>query len=162
MMTSERRTAIIVASALLLVFNGHQAVSRDKKSTATSPTLYKAIAAQDSLLFAAYNRQDIGAIRAFLSPGIEWFQDNNGLLDYDTVVKNLEGLFSKDGKLRRTLLKGSLEIYPIKDYGAIETGIHRFEHMEDGRKITGTFKFLMIWQKTDDRWLLTKVVSYDH
>lgn len=157
-----RRIVIIVVPVLLLVFNGHQVIGREKKSATTSPALHKAIAAQDSMLFAAYNSQDIGVIKTFLSPGIEWFQDNNGLLDYNTVVKNLEGLFSRDGKLRRTLLKGSLEIYPIKDYGAIETGIHRFEHIEDGKKIAGTFKFLMIWQKTDDKWLLTKVVSYDH
>jgi ketosteroid isomerase-like protein len=157
-----KRIAVVVLLVLVLVFNGYQANSREKKSVTTSLALYKAISMQDSMLFAAYNSQDIGAVRAFLSPDIEWFQDNNGLLDYNMVVKNLEGLFSRDGKMRRTLMKGSLEIYRIKDYGAIETGIHRFEHMEDGRKITGTFKFLMIWQKTDDRWLLTKVVSYDH
>jgi len=158
----KKEIVIIVLSALLLLLNSYRASAREKKPVTKSPALYEAIAAQDSMLFAAYNNQDIQSIKAFFAPGIEWFKDNNGLLDYNTVVTNLEGLFSRDGKLTRTLLKNSLEIYPVKNYGAIETGVHRFRHMENGKQIVGTFKFLMIWKKQDDKWLVTKVVSYDH
>jgi hypothetical protein len=50
------------------------------------------------------------------------------------------------------LVKGSREVYPIKDYGAIEIGAHQFRHKESGKAECGTFKFAMIWQK--DRRLL--------
>ena len=49
--------------------------------------------------------------------------------------------------LIRQLVPGSLEVYPIKDYGAIETGRHTFTHTENGKPQVGTFKFMQIWQK---------------
>ena len=58
--------------------------------------------------------------------------------------------------------KETLEVYPIKDYGAIETGTHRFCHTEEGKEICGTFKFLHIWQKEGTTWKVTRVVSYGH
>jgi hypothetical protein len=79
---------------------------------------------------------------------LEWFQDNGGLLSHETVFKNL--------------VKGSLEVHPIKDYGAIEIGIHEFRHFENGKEEIGTFKFVMIWKKIDNQWKISRVISYDH
>ena len=60
------------------------------------------------------------------------------------------------------MVKGTLEVHPIKDYGAIETGSHQFKHFENGKEEIGIFKFLMIWKKETDGWKVSKVVSYDH
>jgi len=57
---------------------------------------------------------------------------------------------------------GSLEVYPIKNYGAIEVGSHRFCHDENGRTECGTFKFLHVWRKTGTTWRLSRIVSYAH
>ncbi len=100
--------------------------------------------------------------KAFFSPDLEWYQDNGGLIAYDTVFINFENNFKKPFKLTRQLVKGSLEVHPIKNFGAIETGSHQFRHMENGKEEVGTFKFLMIWKKVGGKWLITRVVSYDH
>lgn len=50
------------------------------------------------------------------------------------------------GKVQRTLLPDTLEVYPLKGYGAVEIGIHRFHHPgrpEDG---VGDAKFVTLWQ----------------
>ena len=127
-----------------------------------SPELYWEIARMDSLLFDAFNRQDMPAFQALFATDLEWFQDNGGLLDYQTVFTNFGTMFRQPDKLTRKLVQGSLEVYPVKGYGAIETGAHTFTHMENGKLIEGTFKFLMIWQKQNGGWKISRVVSYDH
>ncbi len=136
--------------------------AQERKVAPTSVELYKEIATQDSLMFAAFNVQDMKTFKAFFSPDLEWYQDNGGLIAYDTVFINFERNFRKPFKLTRSLVKGSLEVHPIKNYGAIETGSHQFRHMENGKEEVGTFKFLMIWRKMDGKWRITRVVSYDH
>jgi hypothetical protein len=32
------------------------------------------------------------------------------------------------GKVTRELVKGSIEVYPVKDFGAIEIGLHKFHN----------------------------------
>ena len=48
------------------------------------------------------------------------------------------------GDIRRDLELGSLQVYPIKDYGAMEIGRHRFCHKENGKDDCGTFGFAMV------------------
>ena len=116
----------------------------------------------DSVLFNAYNTQNMEKFRSLFTEDLEWFQDNEGLIYAKTVFANFKSLFEKESKLTRTLVKGSLEVHPIKNYGAIETGRHQFRHMENGKEIIATFKFLMIWQNKDGQWKVSRVVSYDH
>lgn len=44
-------------------------------------------------------------------------------------------------------MKGSLEVYPIKGYGAVEIGEHVFCNKEKGKDDCDTFKFVMVWRK---------------
>jgi len=69
---------------------------------------------------------------------------------------------NKTTGLRRDIVPGSLEVYPIKDYGAVETCLHRFCHVENEKNDCGTFKNVMVWQKKDGVWKVTRVISYDH
>jgi hypothetical protein len=144
----------------LFLFVSSLAFSQSKKPAPSK--LHKEIAHQDSILFNAFNTQNMPVFKAMFTENLEWFQDNGGLLSYQQVFDTFGANFKKENKLTRQLVKGSLEVYPIKDYGAIETGIHKFRHMEDGKEIVGTFKFLMIWQLKDGQWKISRVVSYDH
>jgi hypothetical protein len=67
-----------------------------------------------------------------------------------------------DNGLKRELVPGTLEVYPVRDYGAIEIGSHRFCHDENGKQDCGTFKFMHIWKKTGNEWKITRIISYDH
>ena len=80
----------------------------------------------------------------------------------EEIVYVKTGEIKKEFKLTRQLVHGTLEVHPLKDYGAIEIGTHQFRHIENGKEEVGTFKFLMIWQKKDNQWRISRVVSYDH
>lgn len=147
---------------LSLVMAADCAGAQEKKVAPTPAELFREIATQDSLLFAAFNRQDLKTLKTFFATDLEWYQDNGGLISYDTVFLNFETNFKKGLNLQRQLVKNSLEVHPVKNYGAIETGSHQFRHIENGKEETGTFKFLMIWKKQSDGWKITRVVSYDH
>ncbi|MEO8171728.1 MAG: nuclear transport factor 2 family protein, partial [Sediminibacterium sp.] len=112
--------------------------------------------------FEAFNAQNMGKFKPLFTKDLEWYQDNGGLIPYKTVFKNFENTFKKDYKLTRQLLKETLEVHPIKGYGAIEIGTHQFRHIENGKEEIGNFRFLMIWQKKDNQWRISRVISYDH
>lgn len=136
--------------------------AQEKKVAPTSQELYKEIENSDTLIFNAFNTQNFVLFKSMFTDDLEWFQDNGGLLSHETVFKNFENMFKNENKLSRKLVKGSLEVHPIKDYGAIEIGIHEFRHFENGKEEIGTFKFVMIWKKIDNQWKISRVISYDH
>ena len=133
-----------------------------KKYVPTSRALYDTIAHMDSALFEAFNNRDIEKQKTIFSTNLEFYHDNGGLTNYNQVIENTRRLFGQSNGLKRVLVPGTLEVYPIKDFGAIEIGTHRFCHRENGKDDCGTFKFVHIWQKTNDGWKLTRVISYDH
>jgi ketosteroid isomerase-like protein len=150
------------ASLILILFFTIATQAQEKKVAPTSTELFTEIEQMDQLVFDAFNNQDMDAFKVLFTEDLEWFQDNGGLLSYETVFRNFDTMFHKEYKLTRTLAKGSMEVHPVKDYGAIETGTHQFRHIENGKEEIGTFKFLMIWKKTDGLWKISRVVSYDH
>lgn len=154
-------TRPVLALIITLTFFNYT-VAQEKKVAPTSQELYNEIAKQDSIIFAAFNTRNMVTFKAMFTKDLEWFQDNGGLIPYKTVFVNFGNTFKKPFKLTRELVPGSLEVHPIKDYGAIEIGVHRFRHIENGKEEVGTFKFLMIWQKKNGSWKISRVVSYDH
>ena len=73
-------------------------------------------------------------------------------------------LYERNTHLRRELIKNTLEVDKLGDYGALEIGIHNFYHTNPGQSehLSGTYKFINIWQKTKDGWKLSRVISYSH
>jgi hypothetical protein len=124
--------------------------------------LYNTIAFQDSILFTAFNNRNLEILKTFFADNLEIYQDNIGVRNYDQSINAFRGLFSQDYVLTRHLVKESLEVYPIKDYGAIETGSHTFCHTENGKPECGTFKFVHIWERQNGQWKITRIITYDH
>ena len=137
-------------------------IAQEKKVAPTSQKLYNEITAMDTQLFEAFNAKDMSKFKPLFTEDLEWYQDNGGLLSYDTVFANFEKMFKNENKLTRTLVKGSLEVHPIKDFGAIEVAQHQFRHMENGKEEVGTFKFVAIWKKIGNQWKVSRMISYDH
>ena len=133
-----------------------------KKYIPVSPELYDTIVHMDSVLFDAFNKRDLEKLKTVFSTDIEFFHDKGGLTDYNQVIANSQKLFDQNNDLKRTPVPGSVEVYPIKDYGAVQTGMHRFCHLEKGKEDCGTFKFVHVWRKKDGQWKLARVISYDH
>jgi Domain of unknown function (DUF4440) len=138
-----------------------------KNNTATTPKsaeLLSTITQLDSKLFDAFNSRNLDTMKTMFATDVEFYHDKDGLSDYKQVIEACRRLFeqSKINGLKRELVKGSLEVYPIKDFGAMQIGEHRFCHMENGREDCGTFKFVHIWRLKDGEWKITRVVSYGH
>ena len=65
------------------------------------------------------------------------------------------------GKVHRELVPGTLEVYPLKDFGAVEIGVHRFTHPSDPTNL-GEEKFVTIWKLENGSWKMTRAISFDH
>lgn len=125
-------------------------------------TLYNEIAHMDSVLFGAYNAHNMAVVKEIFDKSLEFYHDKGGVSNYDQTIASLNNALTTVKDIRRDLVPGSLEVYPINNYGAIEVGLHTFCHQENGQPNCGTFKFVNVWQKKDGVWKLTRVVSYDH
>lgn len=157
--------------AILLAFGWNSRVfaqqqqpeSTDAK-TPEAKALYAEIARMDSALFTAFNNRDLEKLRTFFTGDLEFYHDLGGLSLYAKNMEAFKNMFKSEWKVRRELIPGSLEVYPIKGYGAIEIGTHRFfETGKDGKEHqTSTPKFLHVWQMKDGRWQISRVISYAH
>jgi hypothetical protein len=145
---------IILLNATLIA--GNRAVAQ------TSGPLYNEIAQVDSLQFDAFNTRNLDHLMYYFDSSLELYQDNTGVRNYDQTRQAFGGLFKMNYVLTRKLVPGSMEVYPIKDYGAIETGQHTFSHVENGQLQVNTYKFMQIWQKKDAVWRVTREITYGH
>jgi hypothetical protein len=128
----------------------------------TDDQLYREILAMDSVLFTAFNNRDVAAMGEIFDKDLEFYHDKTGLTGYDRNLELLGGLVDNPNAPTRTLLRESMEVYPVPGYGAIQSASHRFCHLENGAMDCGTFKFVHIWQKKEEGWKLTRIVSFDH
>ena len=124
--------------------------------------LTRAISALDTQLFDAYNNCDIDKLGSLVTDDLEFYHDKTGLAvgkqPFLVAIKN-----NICGKVRRELVKGSLEVYPLKGYGAVEIGVHRFYHPgTQDHDVVGEAKFVQLWQYKDGAWKVSRVISYDH
>lgn len=126
--------------------------------TAPDPALHSEIATMDSLFFDAYNRCDIALQSNIYATDIEFYHDKGGL---STSKSDILASTEKNicGKVTRKLVDGSLEVYPIANYGAVEIGYHKFFNNQEPDAPSHPSKFIIIWKKDADRWQITKVIS---
>jgi Domain of unknown function (DUF4440) len=117
-------------------------------------------AALDAALFDSYNKCDLDKFASFFVDDVEFYHDQGGVTLgkttlTDSVKKNI------CGKVTRELV--SLKVFPMKGYGMLETGVHRFHHPghEDTEGV-GEGQFIHLWQFKDGAWKVTRVISYDH
>ena len=120
--------------------------------------LHKQLEALDKTYFDAYNSCDLVTQANFYSEDIEFFHDQGGLsTDKQGIIDALEKNIC--GKVTRTLVAGSIEVYPIPNYGAVLMGLHSFANNQEPDAISTPSKFVMIWKKSEANWQITKVIS---
>lgn len=123
--------------------------------------LYDTIVYLDSVFFQAYNTCTINLEKygSFYSDSLEFYHDKGGVMNsrqdvIDATQKNI------CGKVTRELVKGSVEVYPIANYGAVEIGLHKFHNKEEKEpgpaKVS---KFILMWQHKNNEWKITQVIS---
>jgi ketosteroid isomerase-like protein len=153
------RTLLIFSVLALSIFPANAQALEDIKS---QKELDKAVASLDAALFDSYNRCDLEKFATFFVDDVEFYHDQGGVTLgkeslTDSVKKNI------CGKVTRELVPGSLQVYYMKGYGAVEMGVHRFHHPgHDDTEAVGEGKFIHLWQYKDGAWKITRVISYDH
>ena len=156
-----RILSLLFVLALRIVVAGAQTVPPLDKIQ-NQQELDKAIATLDAALFDSYNRCDLEKFSNFFVDDVEFYHDQGGLTLgkvalTDSVKKNI------CGKVTRELVPGTMQVYHMKGYGAIEMGSHRFHHPghEDTEGV-GEGRFVHLWQYKEGAWKITRVYSYDH
>lgn len=139
--------------------------AQPRPSAAESAELTKTITRLDGELFDAYNRCDLAKLGALTAEDLEFYHDKDGLSrGRQALVVGVRKNIC--GKVRRDLVAGTLEVFPLHNYGAVEIGTHRFcdtrKYKTCGTEDSGIAKFVMLWQNRDGVWQLSRVISFDH
>lgn len=127
-------------------------------------SLTETIAALDTAVFDAFNHCTVPAQldrhARYFAEDVEFYHDTGGVTwnRADMLANTKQNVC---GHFTRELVPGSLVVYPIKDFGAIEQGSHRFCQAASG-KCEGLADFTIIWHHTGDSWEITRVLSYGH
>jgi hypothetical protein len=148
-------------SLLLPVLLSLSCIPSGAQSIGQPDPLLKTIQSLDTKLFDAYNHCDLSTLGAMVSDDLEFYHDQTGLAvgkaPFLAAIKQ-----NICGKVQRNLLVDTLEVYPLKNYGAVEIGVHQFHQPQRPEEGVGDAKFVMLWQNKDGVWKLTRVISYDH
>lgn len=157
-----RRHCASLATCIVLAMAPAMASPADPPGDAAS--LDATIAALDTDLFDAFNRcadpAQLARHAAFFAPDVEFYHDTGG------VTWTREAMLANTrthacGHYTRSLVPGSLRVSPVKDFGAIATGVHRFCQAGAAR-CEGEADFAMVWRLRDGEWQVTRVLSYGH
>ncbi|HEU4663197.1 MAG TPA: serine hydrolase [Dokdonella sp.] len=137
-----------------------------------TPALVDAIVRADAALFGAvFDRCDAANVRALVTDDLEFYHDRGGVVAdsgdrfADVIRRQCEARRRGDEPAsRRELVPGTLEVYPVGEAAAIETGVHRFYQRDAGGRETlvGAARFLHVWRNEDGAWRVARVASYDH
>jgi ketosteroid isomerase-like protein len=136
------------------------------------PGLYDEILNADAEFFKAFfDTCDIETVRRHVTDDFEMFHDKGGLVSTSgaQLVKEAQEKCRRqqegtDFLSTRKLVPETVKVYPINNYGAIETGTHRFYAIQKGKpdRLTETAQFTHVWKEENGQWRLARVLSYDH
>ena len=134
------------------------------ESGQTDGALYETLEALDSALFqAGFVDCDADAANAIFTEQVEFYHDQTGFTageqTRDDIRRLTENCPAGQG-ITRTLQPGSLRVYPIQHYGAVQTGVHRFEKSGESHRTVA--RFVHLWQQRGEEWRLARVLSFDH
>ncbi len=159
----KRKNTIIffLIACAAIIISCSQAEKNEPGSVYTpkSKALYDSIVYLDSVLFAAYNNCDLEKFASLVSENIEFYHDKGGLMtSKDSLIDALKNNIC--GKVTRELVAGSIEVYPIAGYGAVEMGRHFFHNNREPEPLHPDIgKFVQIWKNENGSWRLSRVIS---
>lgn len=121
--------------------------------------LYDTLAQMDQHVFeTAFVDCDAKKFRNLFTEDAAFYHDVAGPT-FGEDVWTLKGCPANDG-VQRMLEPGSLEVFPMKNYGAIQTGEHWF--VEEGAANSTLARFIHLWRFENDAWRIARVFSFDH
>ena len=151
------KAAAIATACALLVVSGNSFSASDGELKSTIRSL-------DQQLFDTFNKcQDPAQLdrhASFFSPEIEFYHDNGGVTwTRDAMIENTKN--NACGHYTRELIEGTFSVSPVKDFGAISTGVHRF-CQSNTNQCDGEADFAMVWKHSNGQWQVTRALSFGH
>ncbi len=133
-------------------------------SLANEIPLIDRMKALDTELFESFNNcqnpKELDKHASFFSPDVEFYHDNGGVTwDRDTMISNTKN--NACGVYTRKLVAGSFNVHRIKEFGAITEGVHVFCQNKT-KKCEGKADFVIVWRNTNNKWEITRALSYGH
>ena len=121
----------------------------------------------DAAFWRAFNSCNAEAMAPFFTDDVEFYQERTGLTHsrHAVVMSMMKGPCGTPGlHMRREIAASSVKFNAIPGFGAILAGQHIFyERQGDGpEKPAALASFTVVWKFQAGRWLMTRVVSYDH
>lgn len=133
-------------------------LAQDAASARSGP-LFDELAGMDAALFeAAFVSCDAARFRAIFTDDAEFYHDKTGA-SFGEAVRVMKSC-PRDSGVTRTLVPGSLEVYPMQGYGAVQIGRHVFA--KKGEPGAEEAKFVHLWKREGTGWRLARVLSFDH
>lgn len=170
-----RDQCLLLAAAFLAVcaFSGPEPA---QAGPVAGPTASQEMVAEltelDRVFFDAFfNKCDLETVGKFVTEDFEFYHDKGGLAATSRAqfVESIRNMCARqktgeDYRARRELVEGSLAVYPLNHYGAIEVGVHRFYRITEGKgeKLVEISQFTIVWKKDESGWKMSRVLSYDH
>lgn len=162
-----KRFASLAGIALLLAAPIASAAPSSSPGSSHAPVhdaFFTTVSKLDADLFNSFNHcaspDQLRKHASYFAPNVEFYHDMGGVTwsrrDYMANTKK-----NVCGQFRRELIPGTLQVFPIKEFGAIEQGRQKFCWLKSG-KCFGEAQFLILWHHLDDRWVVTRVFSYGH
>ena len=157
----------LIAVLLAVTTSGTSAASASNDAPTAkraADPLFDTISALDTAVFDAFNNcSSPGQLQkhaGYFAPDVEFYHDTGG------VTWSRQEMLAKTekyvcGHFRRELVPGTFKVFPIKDFGAIEQGSHRFCQFASG-KCEGIADFVIVWSNQNGNWQITRVLSYGH
>lgn len=155
----------VLLVALTVAVTGCSLVSAaEPRETSSDAPLKETISALDAAVFDAFNHcGDPGQLEkhaSYFAENVEFYHDTGGVTwNRNDMLANTRK--NVCGNLTRELIPGTLKVYPIKDFGALSQGTHRFCLVSSG-KCEGMAEFTILWHRSGDKWEITRVFSYGH
>lgn len=150
---------MINALAFFILFLNREAKAQTNHEVSKMDLLKTEIIKMDSLLFdVAFNQCDASLFKKIIADDIEFYDDRFGLnTSKGNEIKSLTEKCASTEKLTRKL--NACTIDKLGDFGAVQLGEHTF--LVDDIPV-GTGKFIHIWERKEENWILKRIVSYEH
>ena len=161
----------VIAALVLVVCTTPEVHAQGGFIPPASPELIATILQKDRELFdAVFKVCNPVALAPLVADDFEFYHDKWGQVadSGSQWVQSVAGMCERqrlgtDYRARRELDSAST-VYPMKTYGAIHMGVHRFyKLLPDGKEqLVEISRFTNLWKNENGAWKLTRVLSYDH
>lgn len=129
--------------------------------------LFETIKSLDSAIFSIVYKCDAQKIESFFTEDLEFYHDKGGAtMSRAAFMETLKRNFCGDHPfyLRREPVPGTMEVFPMDNYGAVQTGEHIFYIKgPDGNEVlNGKARYVQLWRYENGHWRIARVISFDH